>query len=97
MHLKPTTLKFGVDLKKIEVSVHSGTKYFNNEILYVFPKIDTDNLLIIPTMQHAKIDLVNFGVDVEEEKDSLLENVISFIFLSLNLNEIESLIVCRVC
>ena len=32
-------------------------------------------LLVIPTCQHAKMDLVQTGENVEVEKDRLLENV----------------------
>lgn len=32
-------------------------------------------LLVIPTCQHAELDLVQTGENVEEEKDRLLENV----------------------
>ena len=32
-------------------------------------------LLIVPTCQHSKMDLVQTGEVVEEEKDALLENV----------------------
>lgn len=32
-------------------------------------------LLVIPTCQHAKMDLVQTGEKVEAEKDRLLENV----------------------
>lgn len=32
-------------------------------------------LLVIPTCQHAQLDLVQTGEKVEEEKDRLLENV----------------------
>ena len=35
---------------------------------------DPAGLLVIPTCQHAKLDLVQTGVQVEEEKDRLLEN-----------------------
>ena len=35
-----------------------------------------EGLLILPTCQHAKMDLVQTGQAVEDEKDALLEKVI---------------------
>ncbi len=45
------------------------------EVQSVFPKQDLDKLLIVPTCQHADLDLVNTGEKVEGEKDRLLERV----------------------
>lgn len=44
----------------------------------MFPGVGTENLLVIPTCQHASIDLVNVGDAVEAEKDALLERFFVF-------------------
>ncbi len=41
------------------------------------PDVCCAGLLIIPTCQHSKMDLVQTGEAAEEEKDSLLEKVMS--------------------
>jgi hypothetical protein len=41
----------------------------------VFPGVDLEKLLIVPTCQHAAMDLVQTGEPVDEEKDKLLEKV----------------------
>lgn len=41
----------------------------------MFPKVDMDKILIVPTCQHAAMDLVRVGEDVDTEKDVLLERV----------------------
>ena len=45
------------------------------EVLAVFPKASLERLLIVPTCQHAEVDLVRTGEAVEGEKDRLLERV----------------------
>jgi hypothetical protein len=45
------------------------------ELETVFPDVDLSKIIVIISMQHANIDLVNFGEDVESEKDSLCEQV----------------------
>ncbi|GBG66435.1 hypothetical protein CBR_g61478 [Chara braunii] len=39
----------------------------------MFPGIQTDDLLLIPTCQNAAVDLIRLGDDVAQEKDRLLE------------------------
>jgi hypothetical protein len=41
----------------------------------LFPGTPLDGMLVIPTCQHAAVDLVQMGERVETEKDRLLERV----------------------
>jgi hypothetical protein len=43
------------------------------EVASVFPGVDIDTILIVPTCQRAVMDLVQVGDVVEVEKDKLLE------------------------
>ncbi|KAJ1426627.1 methylmalonic aciduria and homocystinuria type D protein [Ochromonadaceae sp. CCMP2298] len=57
----------------VQVSAHAvNSKSFSREVQFVFPSISMQNLIAIPTMQHASHDLVNIGDDIEDEKDRLL-------------------------
>lgn len=46
----------------------------NSSVVLILCPLFT-GLLVIPTCQHAKMDLVQTGENVEVEKDRLLENV----------------------
>jgi len=70
---------------EIELSIHSCSKLFGLEIKHVFQSVNADKLLIIPTMQKANVDLASIGVDVEMEKDRLLENVMNNMVLMKSL------------
>ncbi len=78
-HLAPIKLTFSCpshgENNEIEVSVHSPSKFFIRELQHVFQSTALDNVLAIPTMQRARMDLVSIGDDVETEKDRLLETV----------------------
>ena len=65
----------GLQLGEIEYSLHECRPAFIREIEWVFPGINLDGLIAIPTMQHARHNLVKIGDDVEVEKDRLLETV----------------------
>lgn len=43
---------------------------------FVFPlqKVDVEKMLVVPTCQHSKLDIVQVGEAVEDEKNRLLEN-----------------------
>lgn len=67
----------------IECSVHTLPKQLVREFHHVFaekyladgrPGISSQ-LLAIPTNQHSRMDLVNIGDHVEQEKDRLLNTV----------------------
>lgn len=59
-----------------QVSVHAvKSKTFLREAAFVFPNVPLNTLIAISTMQHAKLDLVRFGDEVEAEKDRLLISV----------------------
>jgi hypothetical protein len=60
----------------LECSVHLCPKALRRELSRIFPDTEiTDDFLAIPTAQHAKMDLVRVGEEVEDEKDALLINV----------------------
>ena len=60
---------------KLQISAHSCGKHFQNELKLIFPTIDLTNLIAIITCQKAVHDLSNFDIDVDIEKDELLEKV----------------------
>lgn len=63
----------------IQISLHNiKSRSFLSELKIVFgeKKWKNSNYYVICTFQHAKIDLVKFGNEVENEKERLLENVI---------------------
>ncbi len=70
----------------IQVSVHTVTsRAFLNEMIEIFSHIEWNShkeVVVVCTMQHAVMELVKMGPDVENEKDRLLENV-KFAFLML--------------
>jgi hypothetical protein len=82
MILSPTTLSIdgnGDQFKSqtIQVSAHTIESIpFLRECQFIFPDVDVNNIIALPTMQHAMVDLVSFGEAVENEKDRLLEAVI---------------------
>eukprot|EP00195_Chlamydomonas_chlamydogama_P015190 CAMPEP_0202889956 /NCGR_PEP_ID=MMETSP1392-20130828/492_1 /ASSEMBLY_ACC=CAM_ASM_000868 /TAXON_ID=225041 /ORGANISM="Chlamydomonas chlamydogama, Strain SAG 11-48b" /LENGTH=136 /DNA_ID=CAMNT_0049573411 /DNA_START=46 /DNA_END=453 /DNA_ORIENTATION=+ len=63
----------GVTPTGMEYSIHDCPLRIKDEILTVFPKVDVSKLLIVPTCQHAAMDLVQVGEPVDVEKDKLLE------------------------
>eukprot|EP00894_Picocystis_sp_ML_P000691 jgi/Pico_ML_1/51208/g2283.t2 len=46
------------------------------EVEALFPGVDAKSVLIVPTCQHAKVDLARVGEPVEQEKDALLERFV---------------------
>lgn len=62
----------------MEYSVHRVPAPIRREVQSVFPKQDLDKLLIVPTCQHADLDLVSTGEKVEGEKDRLLERFMAW-------------------
>jgi hypothetical protein len=59
-----------------QISAHLvSTKAFLREAAFVFPGVTLDNLVVISTMQQAKVELVRLGDDVEAEKDRLILSV----------------------
>lgn len=79
----------------MEFSVHEPPKSLKRELKLVFPGVDVEDLVIIPTCQHAIHDLVQMGQEIEQEKDRLLEVVISF-FEGLSFFQLST-IVCTIC
>ena len=60
----------------LECSVHRCPKALKRELERIFPDTEIgEDFLAIPTAQHAKMDLVRIGQEVEDEKDALLETV----------------------
>ena len=71
MLLPPTMTKQG-----LECSIHRCPKALKRELERIFPDTEIgEDFLAIPTAQHAKMDLVRIGQEVENEKDALLETV----------------------
>jgi len=62
----------------MEYSVHECPKRHKKEAEAMFPGLNVDGLLLIPTCQRTKIDLVRTGEGVDNEKDFCLERFISF-------------------
>jgi hypothetical protein len=64
-----------------QFSVHLCSKAVMRQLQHVFPDLHlfdsetVDLVYAIPTLQHSKYDLVNIGEEIEQEKDTLLENV----------------------
>jgi len=62
----------------IEISIHQCSKSYIKECEYVYPNINLNNLIAIPTMQKTINDLVSIGPTIEQEKDISLENFFLF-------------------
>lgn len=61
---------------EIQVSAHLVvSKSLIEDIAHVFPDRTIDHPVVITTMQHAKMELVQLGQEVDAEKDFLLERV----------------------
>lgn len=58
-----------------QVSLHTCPRALLRELDHVFPGVDLDACLAIPTNQKAVMDLVAMGDTVETEKDVLLNSV----------------------
>ena len=73
------TLSKNVDKPLLQLSVHRCGRYLSQELSHIFPPITDDinknQLLACIIMQKCKHEMVEFGVDVDKEKDDLLENV----------------------
>eukprot|EP00240_Pyramimonas_obovata_P007094 CAMPEP_0118921606 /NCGR_PEP_ID=MMETSP1169-20130426/829_1 /TAXON_ID=36882 /ORGANISM="Pyramimonas obovata, Strain CCMP722" /LENGTH=157 /DNA_ID=CAMNT_0006862357 /DNA_START=194 /DNA_END=667 /DNA_ORIENTATION=+ len=57
----------------MEYSVHECPKRYKDDMMNIFPGVDTTGILIVPTCQNSAVDLVRVGEEVETEKDRLLE------------------------
>eukprot|EP00041_Stephanoeca_diplocostata_P020910 m.478353 g.478353 ORF g.478353 m.478353 type:complete len:174 (+) comp21692_c0_seq3:232-753(+) len=64
--------------RKIEYSVHRVLPRMVPDLQPVFPGTDISDVLIIPTFQECKCDLVAFGPEPDAEKDRLLENFVDW-------------------
>ena len=62
----------------MEISMHQCRAAYLREMQMVLPGKNLENLLCLPTMQHAREDLVKIGDNIEVEKDRLLENFMVF-------------------
>ena len=69
---------------ELDFSIHACPKPLFREAKFVFPFLQKEeatsqeSLLVIPTAQQARHDLVKVGPEIEEEKDRLLEVFMSF-------------------
>eukprot|EP01104_Vermistella_antarctica_P015608 TRINITY_DN5168_c0_g1_i1.p1 TRINITY_DN5168_c0_g1~~TRINITY_DN5168_c0_g1_i1.p1 ORF type:complete len:207 (+),score=16.25 TRINITY_DN5168_c0_g1_i1:204-824(+) len=89
--LIPETLETSFEL---EWSVHRPPRRFYREIVGTFPDIDNQQdvrisgsggkdspvnpLLVVPTFQPSRVDLLAIGVDAEDEKNRLLEKFLKW-------------------
>lgn len=78
-----TVVSISVLNGNIEYSIHQCPKALFREAKFVFPflqkgEADEGRLLVIPTAQEARHDLVKVGTEIEEEKDRLLEVFMTF-------------------
>jgi len=63
---------------RLEVSVHSCPARMLPDLQRVFPSLPPEaagRLLILPTFQPTKHDMVSITVDCDDERDALLEHV----------------------
>ena len=58
---------------RMDISAHLCPKNFIRELQFVFPEEDLTDIIAIPTMQNAQMELVQVGDEIEVEKDRLLE------------------------
>ena len=58
-----------------QLSAHTCGKHVVREIAHILPTIELSNLIAVITMQKSEYELVNWGPDIDKEKDDLLENV----------------------
>jgi hypothetical protein len=79
---KTDGILFGPRLVRGEIEVHicRCSRLLYREVCHVFPNLSTpvESLLVIPTNQHAVMELVKVGEDVEEEKDRCLVAFMDF-------------------
>ncbi|KAL4155732.1 hypothetical protein PRNP1_007836 [Phytophthora ramorum] len=75
--LRPTELREG-----FQVSVHACPRLLQRELKHVFPaqfqRKGSDSVLAVLTCQKSLLDLSQFGVDADREKDRLLETFVAF-------------------
>ncbi|KAL4427793.1 hypothetical protein ABPG75_001882 [Micractinium tetrahymenae] len=62
----------------LEYSIHECPRRHRDDVAALFPGTPLDGMLVIPTCQHAQVDLVQMGERVEQEKDRLLERFMEF-------------------
>lgn len=58
-----------------EYSVHTPPRALIRDAANVFPRVPLRDLLLVPTFQRARLDLLEFGDAQAAEKDRLLVNV----------------------
>ena len=79
-----STKSLGI-VNEVQISAFAvQSKSFMREAQYIFPTTDLSNLIAIPTMQHAKQELVKIGDEIEQEKDRLILSVSYSIISSSN-------------
>eukprot|EP00038_Savillea_parva_P026634 m.55409 g.55409 ORF g.55409 m.55409 type:complete len:112 (+) comp7600_c0_seq2:241-576(+) len=62
----------------IEYSVHKVLPRMVEDLQRVFPSVDLSEVLIIPTFQKCRCDLIANGPEPDAEKDRLLETFVSW-------------------
>ncbi|KAF8977689.1 hypothetical protein BGZ46_007185 [Entomortierella lignicola] len=63
-------------LATIEYSIHVSPRRMTRDLATVFPNKDLSNLLIVPTFQKCKYEMVAWDAEIAKEKDDRLDDFI---------------------
>ncbi|KAG0311431.1 hypothetical protein BGZ99_010171 [Dissophora globulifera] len=63
-------------LATLEYSVHTSPRRLTRDLATVFPNQDLTNLLVVPTFQKCKSEMVAWDAEIAKEKDARLEDFI---------------------
>jgi hypothetical protein len=66
---------------EFEYSLHLCPRKHRNELRQQFPKLsleEIEKMIIVPTQQKTKVDIIKNGEEVDEEKDYCLERFLDF-------------------
>lgn len=79
--VEPTTIRIGDDI--IQLSLHEPSWRFKQELDRVFPSRGAD-ILVVPTFQKCRSDMVGIGAEIEHEKD---ERLLKFVAVASKLEK----------
>ncbi|KAF9173597.1 hypothetical protein BGX20_002734 [Mortierella sp. AD010] len=63
-------------LATLEYSIHISPRRMTRDLATVFPNQDLSNLLVVPTFQKCKHEMVAWDAEIAKEKDDRLEDFI---------------------
>ncbi|KAF9436317.1 hypothetical protein BGZ76_004278 [Entomortierella beljakovae] len=63
-------------LANIEYSIHTSPRRLTRDLATVFPNINLEHLLVVPTFQKCKHEMVAWDAEIAKEKDDRLEDFI---------------------